>query len=288
VLSRPPRRRDGPSQPGCEPSCGLRPFRCGLGLRGRSLAGPRRCSLALRPGASLPSRRWRGRWASEMWFPSSLPSELPGSGLSLGGTDSRWTRPPSLDAQRRGRLSTHSAFQRAGLRPLTGAGTLPQPCGRWSLRGSPWETDPMCGCAPSVRDTTPGRPAPWPQPDHEALGYAAAARPHTGMFVSDHVGEAGWEFPRANARDESNPSRPPRRRAAGEQRLSTCGLDRPSARPWWLWGVATTLHPARGTTLPTEVPRVRRGGRTRAVSRPWLGNGRPFLHRLRPPEVANS
>jgi hypothetical protein len=55
----------------------------------------------------------------------------------------------------------------------------------------------------------------------------------------------------------------------------------------WPWGVSATLHPARVTTLPTEVPGVRIGCRTRAVSHPWLGHGRPVLHRLRPPLVAN-
>ena len=41
--------------------------------------------------------------------------------------------------------------------------------------------------------------------------------------------------------------------------------------PCWLWGVSATLHPARFTTLQTEVPRVRIGCRTWAVSHPWLG-----------------
>ena len=58
-----------------------------------------RDSLALRPDDLLPSRRWPCRWASEIRFPSSLPSELQGSGFYLGGSDSRRTRPPSLDAQ---------------------------------------------------------------------------------------------------------------------------------------------------------------------------------------------
>jgi hypothetical protein len=100
-------------------------------------------------------------------------------------------------------------------------------------------------------------------------------------------GKARGEFPSSNARDASHPSRPPRRRAAWEQRLPTCGLHRPSAMPLWLWGVSTTLHPARFTTLHTEVPRVRRGRRTRAVRRPWLGHRRPFLRRLQTPGIAN-
>ena len=36
-----------------------------------------------------------------------------------------------------------------------------------------------------------------------------------------------------------------------------------------------------------EVPCVRIGCRTRPVSRPWLGNRRPFLHRLQTPMVAD-
>ena len=72
---------------------------------GSSLSGPHPCSLALRPGDSLPSRRWPCRWASEIRSPSSLPSELQGSGFYLGGFDSRRTRPPSLDAQPDRRIS---------------------------------------------------------------------------------------------------------------------------------------------------------------------------------------
>src|SRR5207247_2656341 len=106
--------------------------------------------------------------------------------------------PPS---KRRGRLSTHAAFQHDGLRPLAWAGTLPKPWARLALSGSPLSTSPRCGFAQSVRDTTPGRPAPCPRHDRPAFGdYAAAVLP----------------------------------------------------------------------TLPTAVPHVRRGHRTRAVCRGWL------------------
>jgi hypothetical protein len=52
---------------------------CGLGLRGFAFSGPPVRSLALRPGDSLTiPDRWLCRWASEPWFPSSLPSKLRG------------------------------------------------------------------------------------------------------------------------------------------------------------------------------------------------------------------
>ena len=99
VLSLPPRRSDEPSQPGYGPSCCLRLSVAGSTSGNLAFSGPHPCSLALRPGDLLPSRRWPCRWASEIRFPSSLPSELQGSGFYLGGTDSRRTRPPSLDAR---------------------------------------------------------------------------------------------------------------------------------------------------------------------------------------------
>ena len=99
VLSLPPRRSDEPSQPGYGPSCCLRLSVAGSTSGNLAFSGPHPCSLALRPGDLLPSRRWPCRWASEIRFPSSLPSELQGSGFYLGGSDSRRTRPPSLDAQ---------------------------------------------------------------------------------------------------------------------------------------------------------------------------------------------
>src|SRR5687767_7565985 len=60
-------------------------------------------------------------------------------------------------------------------------------------------------------------------------------------------GNAVWEFPSSSTRDDSHPSRPPLRRADWEQRLPPVGLGRPSAMPFWLWGVSTTFHPARVT-----------------------------------------
>ena len=60
-----------------------------------------------------------------------------------------------------------------------------------------------------------------------------------------------------------------------------------AALPCGRWGGSATVHPARATTLPTAGPCVGRGCRTRPVPHPWLGNRRPFLHRLRPPRVAN-
>jgi hypothetical protein len=54
------------------------PYGNGLGLRCFRLSRPPVRSLALRPGDSLPSLRWRCRWASGHWFPSSLPSKLQG------------------------------------------------------------------------------------------------------------------------------------------------------------------------------------------------------------------
>ena len=99
VLSLPPRRSDEPSQPGYGPSCCLRLSVAGSTSGNLAFSGPHPCSLALRPGDLLPSRRWPCRWASEIRFPSSLPSELQGSGFYLGGSDSRRTRPPSLDTQ---------------------------------------------------------------------------------------------------------------------------------------------------------------------------------------------
>ena len=64
------------------------PSHCELDLQSE-ISGPHPCSVALRPGDSLPSQRWPCRWASEIRFPSSLSSELQGSGSYLGGTDSR-------------------------------------------------------------------------------------------------------------------------------------------------------------------------------------------------------
>jgi len=43
--------------------------------------------------------RWRCRWASGPWFPSSLSSSYRASGFCPGGPVSRWTRQPFLDAQ---------------------------------------------------------------------------------------------------------------------------------------------------------------------------------------------
>src|SRR5262245_18003144 len=68
-----------PSQSVFGPPCSLRPSGCGLGLRIFSLSRPPMRSLALRPGDSPASRRCCCRWASEIRFPSSLPSELQGS-----------------------------------------------------------------------------------------------------------------------------------------------------------------------------------------------------------------
>jgi hypothetical protein len=193
--------------------------------------------------------------------------------------------PPS---KRSGRLSTHSAFQRTGLRPLCFTGTLPPPWGRLSLTGSPLSTSPRCGLVRPLRSLTRGGPAPWPRHDHAACGSDAAALPPApGPFRGRPRREAGWECPSATARDASHPERPPRRRADGEQRLPTCGRDRPAALPLWRWGVSATLPPARVPTLPTAVPGVRIGCRPRAVRHPWLGHGRPVLPRLRPPLVAN-
>src|SRR6185436_9559441 len=76
MLSLPPRRSDSPCQPGCDGSCCLRLHSGRLGLRGSSLSGPPVRSLTLRPGDSPASRRRWCRWASEIRFPSSLPSEL--------------------------------------------------------------------------------------------------------------------------------------------------------------------------------------------------------------------
>jgi len=52
--------------------------------------------------------------------------------------------------------------------------------------------------------------------------------------------------------------------------------------PCWLWGVSATLHPARFTTLQTEVPRVRIGRRTRAVGHMWLAAAALFFTGFRP------
>ena len=109
VLPLPPRRSDGSSQPGYGPSCCLRLSVAGSTSECPHFRGHIRDSLALRPGDLLPSRRWPCRWASEIRFPSSLPSELQGSGFYLGGSDSRRTRPPSLDAQPCLQLSPHTA-----------------------------------------------------------------------------------------------------------------------------------------------------------------------------------
>jgi hypothetical protein len=55
--------------------------------------------------------------------------------------------------------------------------------------------------------------------------------------------------------------------------------------PLWLWGVTATFPPARFTTLPPEVPRVRLGHRTRTVSRVWLAGAVLFFTGFRPQEV---
>jgi hypothetical protein len=52
--------------------------------------------------------------------------------------------------------------------------------------------------------------------------------------------------------------------------------------PFWLWGVSATFHPARFTTLQTEVPCVRIGHRTRAVNRVWLVEAALFFAGFRP------
>src|SRR5438128_4272210 len=68
-----------------------------------------------------------------------------------------------------------------------------------------------------------------------------------------------------------------------EQRLPTFGLARPSAMPFWLWGVSATFHPARFTTLQTAVSCVRIGHRTRAVNRVWLAEAALFCAGFSPP-----
>ena len=196
---------------------------------------------------------------------------------------------PFPRSKRSGRLSTHAAFQRDDLTPLCCTVPLPQPWGRLSLRGSPLETSPRCGCLTPVQGHHAWQPCTLSPPLPQGLGLLRHLRPplpHPGIVVSYDVGQAVWECPSATARDESTPSRPPHRRAAWEQRRPPCGFARPAAMPCWRWGVAATLHPARVTTLHTEVPCVPIGCRTRTVPHPWLGNRRPCLPRLRPPRGA--
>ena len=92
----------------------------------------------------------------------------------MSGKDRRTLQsfPPS---KRRGRLSTHAAVQRDGLRPLFFTVTLPRPWGRLSLSGSPLYTDPLCGFTKPFRYTMPGRPSPCPGHYREAFGSSAAS-----------------------------------------------------------------------------------------------------------------
>jgi hypothetical protein len=76
--SLPPRRRGLAVSVSFRPVLLPSPYGCRLGLRGSSLSRPHLRSLSLRPGDSqLPLRKLR-RWASESWFPATLPSKLRG------------------------------------------------------------------------------------------------------------------------------------------------------------------------------------------------------------------
>src|SRR5262245_1413334 len=50
-------------------------------------------------------------------------------------------------------------------------------------------------------------------------------------------------------------------------------------------GCVSHFHPARFTTLPTEIPCVRLGHRTRAVSRVWLAGAALFFAGFGPREL---
>ena len=194
--------------------------------------------------------------------------------------------PPS---KRRGPLSTHAAFQHDGLRPLAWAGTLPKPWARLALSGSPLSTSPRCGFAQSVRDTTPGRPAPCPRHDRPAFGgYAAAVLlPHTGLFVSDDVGEALGEFPSARTTDRQQPvaaSSTPG--ARGDNAAQRSDLRSPAPAHVGS-GVSQPLAPRRHhDASDSGASRQQRSQDSSGLPR-VAHRSRPVMNRLQTPGVAN-
>jgi len=103
------------------------PYGNGLGLRCFRLSRPPVRSLALRPGDSLPSLRWRCRWASGHWFPSSLPSKLQGFWLL--------PRRDSFPAERASLRWTHfrtAGFPQYGSKAGLSEGAFPRVA--WSSR----------------------------------------------------------------------------------------------------------------------------------------------------------
>ena len=96
---------------GCGASIGLRrfllpsPLRCGLGLRGFTFSGPARVHWRYGPATRLHPKDGLSIGFRSVGFPPACHSGYGASDCYPGGTDSRWTHQPFLDAQRSGRFS---------------------------------------------------------------------------------------------------------------------------------------------------------------------------------------
>ena len=104
----------------CDVPCCLRLSTVRLGLRGSVFRGHLCVHFRYGPGTHSPSFRWLCRWASESWFPSTLPPELRGSGSYPGGAASRCTRQLPLVARliASSKVVARSTGRSAGFAPL--------------------------------------------------------------------------------------------------------------------------------------------------------------------------
>ena len=89
------------------------PLRCGLGLRGYALSGPPRVHWRYGPATRLHPKDGLSMGFRSVGFPPACHSGYGASDCYPGGTDSRWTHQPFLDAQRSRHLSAHYALRQA-------------------------------------------------------------------------------------------------------------------------------------------------------------------------------
>ena len=131
---------------GCGASIGLRrfllpsPLRCGLGLRGFTFSGPARVHWRYGPATRLHPKDGLSIGFRSVGFPPACHSGYGASDCYPGGTDSRWTHQPFLDAQRSGRFSRTPLSPRRPTRETSeAAGSLRPPAGlrRWRQRPRP-------------------------------------------------------------------------------------------------------------------------------------------------------
>ena len=116
------------------------PLRCGLGLRGYALSGPPRVHWRYGPATCLHPEDGLSMGFRSVGFPPACHSGYGASDCYPGGTDSRWTHQPFLDAQRSVRFSRTPLSQRRPTRETSeAAGSLRPPAGlrRWQQRPRP-------------------------------------------------------------------------------------------------------------------------------------------------------